>query len=126
MTTLKDSVILWQLKFKGFKMSKRNIYFILALLGILLPYSIFLPWLLEHGLNLSLLFSEFSVNAVAQTAGLDILVTTVSLLVFIVFEGRKLGMKNIYIPLVATLVGIAFGLALFLFMRERHYEKESN
>ena len=107
-------------------MSKRNIYFILALLGILLPYSVFLPWLLEHGLNLSLLFTEFSVNSVAKTAGLDILVTTVALLVFIVFEGRKLGMKNIYIPLVATLVGIAFGLAIFLFMRERQYEKESN
>ena len=105
-------------------MSKRNIYFVLALLGLFLPYSIFLPWLLEHGFDFSLFFSEFSVNAIAQTAGLDILVTTVTLLIFIIFEGRKLGMKNIFIPLLATLVGIAFGLALFLFMRERHYEKE--
>ena len=105
-------------------MSKRNVYFILAILGLFLPYSLFLPWLLEHGVDFSLFFSEFSVNAIAQTAGLDILVTTVTLLIFIVFEGKKLGMKNLYIPLLATLVGIAFGLAVFLFMRERYYENE--
>ena len=105
-------------------MSKQNIYFILAILGLFLPYSLFLPWILEHGLDFSLFFSEFSVNAIAQTAGLDILVTTVILLIFIIFEGRKLGMKNLYLPLLATLIGIAFGLAVFLFMRERHYEKE--
>ena len=105
-------------------MSKQNIYFILAILGLLLPYSIFLPWLLEHSFDFSLFFSEFYVNAIAQTAGVDILVTTVTLLIFIVFEGQKLGMKNLFIPLLATLVGIAFGLALFLFMRERHYANE--
>ena len=126
MTTLLDKAILWQLKCKGFKMSKQNIYLTLALLGILLPYTIFFPWLLEHGLDFSLLFSEFSVNAVAATAGLDILVTTVALLIFIIFESQKLGMKNIYIPLVATMIGIAFGLALFLFMRERHYASEAD
>ena len=105
-------------------MSKQHIYFILALLGLFLPYSLFLPWLLEYGFDFSLFFSEFSVNAIAQTAGLDILVTTVILLIFIVFEGQKLGMKNIFIPLLATLVGIAFGLAVFLLMRERHYSNE--
>jgi len=126
MTMLLYEAILWHLEFKGFKMSKQNIYLTLALLGILLPYTIFLPWLLEHGLNFSLLFSEFSVNAVAGTAGLDILVTTVTLLIFITFESRKLGMKNTYIPIVATLVGIAFGLAIFLFMRERHYASEAD
>ncbi len=105
-------------------MSKQYIYFILALLGLFLPYSLFLPWILENGPDFSLFFSEFSVNAIAQTAGLDILVTTVALLIFIIFEGRKLGMRNLYIPLLATLVGIAFGLAVFLLMRERHYENE--
>jgi hypothetical protein len=107
-------------------MSKQNIYLILALLGIVLPYTIFLPWLLEHGIDFSLFISEFSVNDLAQTAGLDILVTTVALLIFITFESRKIGMINLYIPILATLVGIAFGLAIFLFMRERHYARESD
>jgi hypothetical protein len=126
MTRLLYEAILWQLKFKGFKMSKKNIYLTLAILGILLPYSLFLPWLLEHGLDFSLFFTELFVNDVAGTGGLDILAVTLAIVTFIVLESKKLGMKHIYIPILATLVGVGFGLSLFLYIREKHYEKESN
>ena len=117
-------VILWQLKPKGFKMSKRNIYFILAILGILLPYSLFLPWLLEHGFNVQLFFQELLANDVASTTALDFLVVSLAVIAFIVFESRRLGMKNMYLFIVATLVAVGFGLALFLCMRERFFEKD--
>ena len=105
-------------------MSKRNIYSLLAILGLLLPYSIFLPWLLENGLNIELFFQELLANGVATTTALDFMMVSVAVIVFIVFESKKLGMKKVYIPILATLVAVGFGLALFLCMRERFYENE--
>ena len=80
--------LLWQLKFKGFKMSKRNVYFMLAIVGQ------FLPWFLEHGFNISLFFQEFFANGVASTIALDFIMVSVVVIVFIVFESKKLGMKK--------------------------------
>lgn len=105
-------------------MSKKNVYFVLAILGLVLPYSLFLPWLLEHGLDFTLFFQALFINDVAGTGGLDILAVTLVIVVFIVFESKKLGMKHVYIPLLATLIAVGFGLALFLCLRERHFEKE--
>ena len=104
-------------------MSKQNIYLILAILGILLPYGLFLPWLLEHGFNVQLFFSEMFANDIAGTTALDFLVVTIVVNVFIVFESKKIGMKNIYISVLASLFAIGFGLALFLWLRERHYAR---
>lgn len=106
-------------------MSKKNVYFALAILGLVLPYSLFFPWLLEHGLDFTLFFQELFVNDVSGTGGLDILAVTLVIVAFIVFESKKLGMKHAYISVLATLVAVGFGLALFLCMRERFFEKES-
>ncbi|MCK5854475.1 MAG: DUF2834 domain-containing protein, partial [Sulfurovaceae bacterium] len=74
-----------------------------------------------------LLLSELFANDVAGTGGLDILVVTLAIVVFIVFEGRKLLMKYYWIPALATVfVGVGFGLPLFLWLRERFLEKELN
>ena len=59
-------------------MSKRNVYFVLAILGLVLPYSLFLPWLLEHGLDVQLFFKEFLANDVASTTALDFLVASLA------------------------------------------------
>jgi len=104
--------------------SKRNIYFILAILGLLLPYGLFLPWLVEHGFNVQLFFSEMFANDVAGTTALDFLMVTIVVNVFIVSESKRIGMKNIYIPVIASLLAIGFGLAVFLCMRERFFEKD--
>jgi hypothetical protein len=107
-------------------MSKQNIYLILALLGIVLPYTIFLPWLFEHGIDVQLFFQEFFANGVSTTTALDFMMVSVGVITFIIFESKRLGMKNVYISILATLVAVGFGLALFLFMRERHYARESD
>ena len=105
-------------------MSKRNIYFILAILGLLLPYNQFLPWLLEHGLNVQLFFQEITANAVATTTLFDFLIVSFAVIAFIVFETKKLGMKHGYLFILATLVAVGFGLALFLCARERFLNSE--
>ena len=105
-------------------MTKKNTYLILTFLGILLPYYLFLPWVLEHGYNASLFFSELFANDVAGTGGLDILVVTIATIVFIFHEGKKLSISYYWLAAVGSVaVGIGFGLSLFLYMRERAFEK---
>jgi len=104
-------------------MSKKSVYFVLAILGLVLPYSMFVPWLLEHGLNVQLFFQEFFANGVASTTALDFIMVSMTVIIFIIFESRKLGMKQVYIPILASLVAVGFGLAVFLCMREKYYDK---
>ena len=106
---------------KGLLMTRQNIYLLLALLGILLPYSLFLPWLLKNGLDFQLFFQELFINDIAGTGGLDILAVTIAIVVFIVFEGKRLAVQKFWIPALATImIGVGFGLPLFLYMRERY------
>jgi hypothetical protein len=100
--------------------SYRGVYLTLAVLGAVLPYSQFIPWLMQHGPNVLLLFSEiFSTHAGAFFA-LDVLIAAVVLIGFIRFEGAKRNMHTLWLPIAATcLIGVSCGLPLFLYLRER-------
>jgi hypothetical protein len=98
----------------------RGLYLFLALIGAILPYSQFLPWLITHGLNLPLLFSELFSTRLGAFFGCDVLISAVVLIGFIRREGAKQGIQFLWVPIAATcLIGVSCGLPLFLFMRER-------
>jgi len=80
-------------------------------LGILLPYSLFFPWLLEHGLDFHLFFGQLFANDIAGTSGLDILAVTIVVIVFIVLESKRLNMQYCWIPISNT-DSVGFGLPL--------------
>ncbi len=101
----------------------KNIYLLLAILGLLLPYSLFLPWLLEYGFDFGLFFGELFINDIAGTGGLDVLAVSIAIVTFIIIESKGLGIKYFWIAIVATLIGVGFGLPLFLYMREIILEK---
>ena len=95
-------------------------YLLMCVLGTLLPYGAFLPWLVQNGLDIPLLVAEASQNPIAAFAWLDVIVSALVLLAFIWYEGRRLNIKNLWLPTAATLsVGVSLGLPLFLLMRER-------
>jgi hypothetical protein len=99
--------------------SLRHVYLGLCLLGAVLPYSQFVPWLDAHGLDLSLFFSELFSTRIGAFFGLDVLVSALVLFVFMTAEGRRLGMKKLWLPAIATIaVGVSLGLPLFLYMRQ--------
>jgi hypothetical protein len=99
----------------------RKLYFFLALLGLIAPYSQFLPWLAEHGPNLRLLVDELFSTRIGAFFGCDVLIAAVVLLGFIRREGARRKMPNLWLPIAATcLVGVSCGLPLFLFLREGH------
>ena len=100
-------------------------YGVLCVLGILLPYGVFIPWVAEHGLNVGLLVSEAAQTSIGAFAWLDVIVSAIVLLSFIVMEGTQQGIRKLWIPVLGTCtVGVSLGLPLFLLMREIHFEKQ--
>ncbi|NAZ45158.1 DUF2834 domain-containing protein [Vibrio toranzoniae] len=95
-------------------------YLVLTLLGILLPYGAFVPWLVSNGLDISLLLSEAAANPISLFAWLDVLVAAVTLLCFIAVDGQRYKVKYRYVAILGTLsVGVSFGLPLYLYLKEK-------
>src|SRR5260370_649879 len=98
-------------------------YLFLCVLGAALPYSQFMPWVLEHGLHIGLLIRQLFANRIGGFFGLDVLVSAVVLLRFIRVEGKRLGMRLLWLPIAGVFaIGVSFGLPLFLYLRERALE----
>ena len=96
------------------------IYLVLCILGAALPLSQFVPFLLDHGLDSQLFLTQLFASEVSSFFGLDVIVSAVVLVVFIVTEGRRLAFRRVWPFIAATLlVGVSFGLPLFLLARER-------
>ena len=96
------------------------LYLVLCILGTLLPYSQFLPFLREHGLDVSLLIKDLFANRISGFFGLDVIVSSIVLWVLVLTEGRRRQMRHLWIYIVCNLlVGVSLGLPLFLYMRER-------
>ncbi|WP_338551459.1 DUF2834 domain-containing protein [Paenibacillus sp. KS-LC4] len=99
-------------------------YGILSFLGLVLPYSQFIPWVMLNGFDLSLLFEAITNTRIGAFAWMDVLVTAIVLIGFILLEGTRKKMKYVWLPIVGTLlVGPSLGLPLFLLLRQLHMEK---
>ena len=108
-------------------MSLKAYLLILCVAGVLLPLSQFAPWLFEHGLNTQLFIEELFSTRIGGFFGFDVIVSAVVLFVFVLSEGKRLNMTKLWFPIVATLgVGVSFGLPLFLYMREKQIESQTN
>ncbi|WP_325895414.1 DUF2834 domain-containing protein [Grimontia sp. NTOU-MAR1] len=95
------------------------IYFILAVLGALFPYAAFGVWLVENGLNVSLLLADAMANPISMMAWLDVIIAGVALIVFIVVDGKDNNVRLRGWAIAGTLtIGVAFGLPFYLFLKE--------
>jgi Terpene cyclase DEP1 len=101
-------------------MKLRHLYLLFAVVGLVLPYSQFVPWLAEHhALNMSIFLRDLFANRISAFFAIDVIVSAVVLLIFIKAEGRKAGVTLVWLPIVGTLlVGVSFGLPLFLYFRQ--------
>jgi hypothetical protein len=90
---------------------------------VLLPYSQLVPWSLQHGLDLSLFFQQLFANRIGGFFGLDVIVSSFVLWIFVFSEGRRIGLRRLWLPVLASLVvGVSLGLPLFLYMRQLHLD----
>jgi hypothetical protein len=99
--------------------NQKSIYLLLCVLGIVLPYSQLVPWVLENGLHLGLIFRQLFANRIGGFFGLDVMVSSVVLAGFVRTEGHRLGVRRLWLPIVGLLtVGVSCALPLFLYLRE--------
>lgn len=100
-------------------MSPKHLYLLLCVAGTVLPYSQFLPFLRQHGLDLRLFFEQLFASHISGFFAWDVIVSSLVLWTLVWFEGRRAGVKHLWAPIVANLaVGVSLGLPLFLYMRE--------
>jgi len=106
-------------------MKPKTIYLMLSVVGAFVPYSEFIPWLAENGLNGRLFLQHLFVNRISTFFAFDVIISAVVLLRFAVVESARLRIRNRWVIVLGTLlVGVSFGLPLFLYLRERQLEQD--
>ena len=100
-------------------MTPKTIYLVLCVIGAALPLSQLLPFLRDHGLDLQLMVAQLFANPISSFFGLDVIVSSVVVWVFVAVEGRRAGVSHLWAPIAASLlVGVSLALPLFLYLRE--------
>ena len=106
-------------------MKPKTLYLALCLLGFILPYAEFVPWVLQHGLNLTLFARELLSTRIGAFFGMDVIVSAMALIVFTRVEGKRAGVRARWLVIVALLmVGVSLALPLFLYLREAAPERQ--
>lgn len=101
----------------------QGLYLLFSVLGLALPYSQFIPFLIEHGLDIRLFFEQLFANKISSFFGMDLFISSFGLWIFIFTEGSRLKMRMLWIYIVSNLVvGVSLALPLFLLMRQRQIE----
>jgi len=108
-------------------MKLRHLYLLFAVLGLVLPYSQFIPWLVEHhALNMSIFLRDLFANRISAFFAIDVIASAVVLISFIQTEGKRLAMRLLWLPILGTLfVGVSLGFPLFLYQRQLQLERAS-
>ena len=105
-------------------MKPKTIYLALCFAGALLPYWQFVPWVVQHGMNLPLFARELFANRISAFFGMDVSISAVVLILFMRVESARLNLRRRWLPLLAVLtVGVSLALPMFLYMRELRVEQ---
>ncbi len=99
----------------------RFVYLLLCIAGTALPLAQFVPWLSANGLNVPLLLQQATSSNIAAFAWADVLISGLATIALICAEGRRLGMRRLWLPLSSLMVGPSLALPLFLLLREKHF-----
>ncbi len=100
-------------------MKPKTLYLALCVCGVVVPYWQFLPWLVQHGLNLPLFVHELFANRIGAFFGMDVIVSAIALIGFMRIESKRAKVRRRWLVILAVLtVGVSLGLPLFLYLRE--------
>ncbi|MDX6290598.1 MAG: hypothetical protein QOH42_2397 [Blastocatellia bacterium] len=101
------------------------LYLVAAMLGAILPLSQFIPFVAGHGFDIHLFFKQLFQSNISAFFGMDVIVSSLALWLFVFSEGRRRGMRRLWVYVVCNLtVGVSLALPLFLFFRERKRNAE--
>jgi hypothetical protein len=108
-------------------MKPKTIYAVLCVAGVVLPYSQFIPFLREHGLDMRLFAEQLFATRIGAFFGLDVVVSAIVLWTFVSVDGARARVNHRWAPIAASLVvGVSLGLPLFLYLRESRLERSTS
>jgi hypothetical protein len=103
----------------------KAVYAFLCLLGLILPYWYFVPFVVANGVDIRLFIGQLFANYISAFFGMDVIVSSLVLWALIYQETRKHGIPLWWICIVANLaVGVSLALPLFLWLRQIQTEKK--
>ncbi len=101
-------------------MKQAHSYRVLCFAGIIIPWFFLLRFLSRPDASVMLFVTSIFTNSVDTAVAADLVVSAGAFFVYAFYEGRRLGMKYLWVYIPATLfVGLSFGLPLFLAMRAK-------
>jgi hypothetical protein len=105
-------------------MKLKTLYLILCVIGAVLPYWQFVPWVSQNGLSMPLFFHQLFANRISAIFGMDVLVSAAVLVVFMRSESSRLRIAGRWLTIAALLlVGVSLAFPMFLYMRECNLEQ---
>lgn len=120
----KDRVIFIE-KSKGIYKIDEKVFFLLFILGTLIPYSQLILWISEVGFTPTQLISEIMASKLSLMAWLDVIIAAICLLLFIWVDSKNNQVRHTWLAVLATLsVGVSSGLPLYLYLRAKAKTKK--
>lgn len=102
---------------------KKYFYFLFMTVGIILPYSQFVPWSMTGG-RVQDIPQLAAVNPIAAGITLDALVAALFLIIFILVDRFQIKVKHAWLPILGIFIfGIAFAYPCYFYLRERGTSK---
>jgi hypothetical protein len=103
----------------------RRWYIGLAVVGVVVPYALFTPWMMDNGFPVGVVLELWFANEVTTFFAADLLLTTMVFVVFVLHDSKRLGVRRWYLPLILTFtVGLAFAFPIYLWMRTDQIQEE--
>jgi hypothetical protein len=94
------------------------LWIILSILGIVVPYSQVVPWVMENGVDIPRFFTEAVVNRPAATHVVDLFLSAAIFFVFAFRDPRRPGGGVMAALVAGTLaIGLCFGMPLYFYLR---------
>lgn len=99
-------------------------FLLLCVLGTLWPLARFLPWFLEHGLDIPLLWQDITASPISRFAWADVVVTVLTIWALVAADRHtRKHPPPLFLPLLASVcVGASLALPLYLYLREHTAE----
>jgi hypothetical protein len=105
-------------------MNPKALYVGLCVVGTVAPYWEFMRFVLDRSPAGPSFLEALFANGVSGFFAMDVIVSSIALVIFMRTESRRLGITRRWVPIVGLLlVGVSLALPLFLYMRETHLEK---
>jgi len=106
-------------------MKVKYVYLVFCVLGLVLPYIQMADYTEQYAFDYGPLFTDIFKQSSTAFFAYDLLIAALVGIFFMVVESRRIKMKYSWVPIVCTVfIGFAFGLPLFMYMREGYSKKK--